>query len=66
MLRNLAAGSVPSAALDNAIREEYRQFSVPVDQIVSHSAIAGASRARIQSCSSDASRSTLPPSIGGL
>ena len=40
MLQNLAAVSVPVAALDDAIREEYRQFSIPVDQIVSDPADA--------------------------
>ena len=49
MLRNLAAGSVPTAGLDDAIREEYRQFNVPVDQIVSDPAIAGEFATQVQS-----------------
>jgi len=40
MLRNVATGSMPTAELDEAIRDEYRQFNVPVDQVVSNPAIS--------------------------
>ena len=49
MQRNVVAGSVPAAALDEAIRQEYRRFNVPVDQIVSDPAIGAEFAAQIQS-----------------
>jgi hypothetical protein len=48
MQKNLTAASVPAAALDAAIREEYGEFGVPVDKIVSDPAIAAKFAARIQ------------------